>query len=234
MDDQTTSLSPDQIEFTNAFNGRRNTLTAFASCFTEHQLHIVRDGFYLELAHDICPKEYGVVRIGIVTDEKVAQAAGKGISDMFRTTVESARRSEGWDVMVKALLAKSASVGSDLEAIWMKLERGRMEWLAAIAAAQPIKTTLQTALEKDDDKTEGDVNDSKMIWIYSLALSIPSLATVVKDWQTVVEMKEANKPLVGYQPQFWDCRKQEWQPLDVGVQAAAERAGTSLVKAWEA
>lgn len=220
-------MTPDQIEFTNAFNGRRNTLTAFSSCNTQEQLRIVRDGFYLELAHDVCPREYAVVRIGIVTDENVATAAGKGILDLFRTTVESARKSEGWDVMVQALLAKAVSVGSDLEAIWMKLETGRMEWLAAVNAATPIKTTLLNALEKDENKTEVDIMESKMVWIYSMALSIPSLSNAVKQWQKLVQMKDANRPLIGYQQELWDCRKNEWAPLDLGVQAAAERAGTS-------
>lgn len=228
------TLTPDQIEFTNAFNARRVTLKAYASCKTLEELHIVRDGFYLELSHDLCPKEYSIVRIGIVTDETVAQAAGSSLLELFRVTVQAARKSEGWDTMISALFSKADFVGSDLNDIWMKLEKGRMEWLRAISSVHSLKEILKGALEKDNEHTIGDASDAKMIWIYSLALSIPSLESPTSQWQEVTKMNDGSKPLSEYNAELWDSRKPEWEPLDIGIQLAAERAGTTLEAAWAA
>ena len=81
---------------------------------------------------------------------------------------------------------------------------------------------------------EGDVSDAKMIWIYALALSIPSLEQSVETWRKQVQIKEEarTRSLLEYKPELWDCRKKQWAPLDRGVQTAAERGGSSLEEAW--
>lgn len=60
----TTPCTPDQ--FINAFNKQRTVLAGFAHCTTIEELHIVRDGFILGLAKDICPDQYKSVLILIL------------------------------------------------------------------------------------------------------------------------------------------------------------------------
>ncbi len=225
-------LTPDEIAFTNAFNAQRMVLAGFAKCSSKEELHIVRDGFYLGLASDLRLPEYELVRETIVTDNSVAEAVRT--ENAFRRTVEAARKSsEHWDGLVTAVKDKAALVGSDLDSIWMTLEKGRLEWLTAASAAHKIKTTLQGALDNQcGGAMEGDVSDAKMIWIYSLSLSIPSIEEEHKAWKEIVQMPDKSRPLVGYKGELWDCRKPEWQVLERAVQAAAERGGSSIDQAW--
>lgn len=188
----------------------------------------MRDGFYFGMATDLSLAE-DVTRT-VVMDHKVAVAAGT--SNSFKQTIESARASPGWDGMMAALMQIAESVNSDLASIWMGLERGRLDWLAACRGAHAVKTTLKDALERDNDATERDVVDAKMIWIYSLATCIPNLQDVAQVWQETVGIKDNMRPLVGYNAKLWDCRKEVWAPVDLGVQAAAERGGSSIDEAW--
>mmetsp|Transcript_33604 Transcript_33604/g.44829 ORF Transcript_33604/g.44829 Transcript_33604/m.44829 type:complete len:239 (-) Transcript_33604:439-1155(-) len=230
------SLTQPQIQFTNAFNRHRHTLTAFSTCFSKEELDIVRDGFYLGLASELCPEEYDPVRFAIVTNSQVADATKT--NETLRLTVEAARKSNAWDLCVESLKMKACLVGSDLDSIWMTLECGRLEWLAALSSAHTIKQTLQGALLKDAEKygkaSEGDISDAKMVYIYALSLSIPALADAAKTWQGLVQMKDKTMPLKDYNPTLWDCRKDEWKALDLGVQSAAERGGSSFEEAWNA
>jgi hypothetical protein len=74
-----------------------------------------------------------------------------------------------------------------------------------------------------------------MIWIYALCINIPDLESVANVWATrVVKMDNERNPLQGYKPELWDPRKDEWYPLDVGAQNAAEAGGTTLQDAWNA
>lgn len=217
-------------KFINAFNKQRGTLAGFAKCVNEAELHIVRDGFYLGMATELRLTDV-TMRRTIVTNDDVADSAFT--KESFQQIVTCARSSAGWNDMVDAVKSFAAEVGSDLDSIWMGLERGRLEWLAACRGAHYIKTTLKAGLERDSDATEGDVSDAKMIWIYALATSIPALQDAASVWQGVVELKDRTKPLVGYNETLWDCRKPEWEPLDLGVQAAAERGGSSIDEAWK-
>lgn len=227
------NLTQDEIAFTNAFNAQRMTLAGFARCASKEELHIVRDGFYLSLASDLQLEEYEPVREAIVTNTSVAETARSEKS--FQTTVEAARKSEKWNDLIHAVKAMATSVGSDLENIWMTLENGRLEWLAAASAAHNIKVMLKSALENQcgGAPSEGDVSDAKMIWMYALSLSIPCLEKEREAWVKLVKMSDKTRPLVGYKADLWDARKQEWAPLDLGVQAAAERGGSSIDEAWK-
>jgi hypothetical protein len=229
-----TDLTPDQIEFTNAFNNQRGTLAGFAKCANQEELDIVRDGFYLGLASDLCPKEYDPVSLHVVMDSKVAESVGT--SEGFAETIQSARASEEWNELVQAVRQKANAVGSDLDDIWKTLEMGRLEWLGAATAAHGIKTLLKKGLEKDGtlEDSPGDVSDAKMIWIYGLCLNLPELKAAAITWAKVVGLPDPTKPLVGYNPTLWDPRKDEWRPLDLGAQAAAERGGSTLDEAWNA
>lgn len=225
------SLTPEEIEFTNAFNNQRMTLAGFSKCVSKEELHIVRDGFYLGLASDLQLEEYEPVRIRIVTDSTVAEACRT--ESAFRKTVEIARKSESWPDLVISVIAKARSVGSDLEEIWMTLERGRLEWLTAVRSAHQVKTMLKSALDNTcGGATDADLNDAKMIWIHCLATCIPSLSPNAETWRVVVNMKNPLKPLVGYDPDLWDPRKDEWRVIDLGVQSAAERGGSTIIEAW--
>mmetsp|Transcript_27105 Transcript_27105/g.49318 ORF Transcript_27105/g.49318 Transcript_27105/m.49318 type:complete len:233 (-) Transcript_27105:106-804(-) len=227
-----TNLTPDEIAFTNAFNAQRITLAGFANCSSKEELHIVRDGFYLGLASDLRLEEYEPIREAVVTDSSVAEAVRS--ENSFRRTVEAARKSKQWNHLIKVVKAMAASVGSDLDEIWMTLEKGRLEWLAAASAAHGIKVMLKTALANQcgGGAMEGDVSDAMMIWMYALSLSIPSLEKEGEAWRKLVQMSDKSRPLVGYKAELWDCRKNEWAPLDRGVQAAAERGGSSIDEAW--
>lgn len=264
-------LTPDEIFFTNVFNAHRAMLTGFAHCQSREELHIIRDGWLLALASDLCPAEYEPVRNRIVLDPKVAAGgaaggAGGASSDdgeddnddktdepkestadaaaiqtnadggALARTVTSARKSPAWDNLTRAVKAKAYEVGSDLDAIWMSLENGRMQWLEAASAAHPLKTMLQTGLENQcgGAPTEGDVSDAKMIWMYALSLNVPTLKAEREAWQKVVQMEDGTRPLVGYKAELWDARLPEWAPLDLGVQAAAEAGGSNIEEAWKA
>ena len=264
-------LTPDEIFFTNVFNAHRATLTGFAHCQSREELHIIRDGWLLALASDLCPAEYEPVRNRIVLDPKVAASgatAGAGANgDNFEDgnddkadsskestsdaaaaqannsdggaltrTVISARKSPAWDNLTRAVKAKAYEVGSDLDAMWMSLENGRMQWLEAASAAHSVKVMLQTGLENQcgGAPTEGDVSDAKMIWMYALSLNVPSLQAEREAWQKVVQMEDGTRPLVGYKAELWDARLPEWAPLDLGVQAAAEAGGSNIEEAWRA
>jgi hypothetical protein len=224
------SLSPEEIEFTNAFNANRLVIGGFATCANKEELDVVRDGWYFGLAADLCPDEYEPVRLHVLADESLW--AADQIENSFQLNVESSRKSKHWEQMVQALKEKAMTVGTDLESMWMGFETGRLEWLVAASGAHGIKVTLKDALEKDKDHTVGDTSDAKMVWIYSLAINIPELADAAADWQKLVEMPEKITPLVGYNAELWDPRKEEWAPLDLGVQAAAERGGSSIDHAW--
>lgn len=221
-----------EILFTNAFNAQRMTLAGFARCASKEELHIVRDGFYIGLASDLQLEEYEPIRESIVTNSSVADVAGS--EKAFQMTVEAARESPRWDKLVHAVISTASSVGSDIEGIWMTLENGRLEWLHAVSAAHQIKTTLKRALDNQcGGAMDGDISDAKMIWMYALSLSIPSLKKEREVWKKVVEMVEESRPLVGYKEELWDARKNEWAVLDRGVQAAAERGGSSIDEAWK-
>ena len=231
-------LTSDEIFFTNVFNAHRGILAAFANCKNREELHIVRDGFFLAMASDLCPDEYQPIQNRIGFDPKVLSASD---IDLFRKTIESARKSPLWENLIRSVKAKGYEVNSNLDEIWMILENGRLEWLTAASSAHSIKLTLQSALEKDaaggkmSNVTEGDISDAKMIWIYSLSLNIPSLKDAREAWQNVVQMVDPIRPLVGYNPKLWDPRKDEWKLLDLGIQTVAEGGGcSSIEEAWMA
>mmetsp|Transcript_4801 Transcript_4801/g.6942 ORF Transcript_4801/g.6942 Transcript_4801/m.6942 type:complete len:229 (+) Transcript_4801:102-788(+) len=225
-------LTPDQIEFTNAFNRQRMTLAGFSKCKNQEELDIVRDAFYLGMAHDLLPlEEYEPVSAQIVTDSAVADKIGT--ADSMTTMIQSARASPKWDDLVQAVHRKASTVGSDLEDIWKSLEQGRLEWLKAVNGAHPIKELLKKALA-EKDSLEGDVSDAKMIWIYGLSLNLPQMQEHAANWARVAHISNPSQPLVKYQENLWDPRLDEWRPLDLGVQAGAERGGTTLEDAWNA
>ena len=222
--------------FTEAFNRNRATLALFAKCSTKDELHIVRDAFFLGMASQLCPKEYASIRENLITDASAFDAIASSINTDkgLETTVTSARASPHWLDLVTAVHAVSNSVGSDLDGIWNTLEKGRLEWLGALASAHPLKVVLKEALSKDKNKNGRDELDMKMVYIYALSLSIESLDNVSEAWRKVVRMENKAIPLQNYNGDLWDPRKEEWRPLDLGVQEAAERGGYSFQAAWDA
>jgi hypothetical protein len=227
-------MTPDEIEFTNAFNRQRPTLAGFAHCKDLEELHVIRDALYLGLARDLCPTEYQAIANHIIMDEEVSKSVET--ADGFQQMVESARSStEEWKTLVEAVQTKAQQVGSDLDGIWKTLEQGRMEWLRAVNAAHPLKVLLKEALEKDHaESSAGDVSDAMMVWIYALCININALLPAANEWAISVGMTDKRNPLKGYQTEKWDPRKDEWRPLDIGAQDAAERGGATLKEAWEA
>eukprot|EP00980_Cylindrotheca_fusiformis_P014173 scaffold3720_cov141-Cylindrotheca_fusiformis.AAC.12 len=229
----TNSLTPDQIEFTNAFNNQRGTLAGFAKCANQEELHQVRDGLYLGLASDLRLPEYDTVAADIIMDSRVADTAGS-VSGYARM-IETARESSGWNDLMTAVKRKASAVDSDIEGLWMRLETGRLEWLNAVNGAHSVKVLLKEGLEKDGaSNSVGDVSDAKMIWIYCLALNIPRMKDFVSKWSEVVQLQDLTRPLVGYKPQLWDARHDAWRAVDIGAQVAAEKGGSSIEEAWNA
>ncbi|GMI12825.1 hypothetical protein TrLO_g531 [Triparma laevis f. longispina] len=220
-------LEQREIEFTNAFNANRATLAGFANCASLEELHVVRDGFYLGLATELCPIEAVPVKQKILQGMVAAQSGG------FKQTIESARLATGWDAMLEALFLKAMFVGTDLQSMWIGLEKGRIEWLTAVSAAHHIKVVLKSSVENEGG-SEGDTSDAMMVWIYAMCVNVPKLEKECEEWASVVGMKEKMAPLNGYDAEKWDPRKKEWAPLDLGAQAVAERGGSDLKKAWAA
>ena len=230
------TMTPQEIGFTNAFNANRGTLALFSKCISKDELHIVRDSFFLGMASLLCPLEYNSLREAMIVDPISHTAIATSISTPsgLEAMITAARTSDGWESLLAALLEVATSVNSDLDEIWMTLENGRLEWLRALNSAHPLKTILKDALKKDTKSTEKDVVDSKMIYMYALSLSIPALNSASDVWRTVVKMEDKTNPLKNYNADLWDCRKDEWRPLDLGVQEAAERGGSSFNEACEA
>jgi hypothetical protein len=148
--------------------------------------------------------------------------------------ITAARASEHWQPLIDALHTSAAAVGSDLDGIWMTLETGRLEWLGALNSAHQLKVLLKDALKTDASSTDKDEVDAKMVWMYAIALSIPQLSEVSQVWRGVVNMEDKMNPLKNYNVELWDCRKNEWAQLDLGVQEVAERGGSSVNDAWNA
>jgi hypothetical protein len=220
-----------RLIFTDAFNKNRPVLAGFAKCESEEDLHIVRDGWYLGLAKGLKLAEYEPVKKHIIEDMKVAMAAGT--AGGFQQTIESARASLGWNALVAAVFKEAAAVDSDLAGIWEGLETGRLDWIKATKATHMLKMNLRLALEKDN-AMEGDVHDAKMVWMYALATVLPGeqIQEIAKLWAKACKIESFYEPLVGYLPEKWDPRRKEWAALDLMVQEASLRAGTTLDEAW--
>lgn len=230
-------MTPQEISFTNAFNANRPTLALFSKCVSKDELDIIRDAFFLGMATHLCPQEYGSLRESMITDPTSFTSIANSLNTPkgLETMVTAARVSEGWEGLLAALLTVATDMNSDLDAIWSTLETGRLEWLRALNSAHPLKVILKDALKKDNNSTEKDEMDSKMIYIYTLSLSLPALKdTTSEAWRKLVQMEDKTNPLKNYNGDLWDCRKEEWKPLDLGVQEAAERGGSSFADAWEA
>ena len=150
----------------------------------------------------------------------------------LESMITAARASEYWLKLNHALHTVADEVGSDLDSIWSTLETGRLEWLRALNSAHPIKVMLKDALTRDSNKTEKDEIDAKMVWMYALSLSIPRLKDASETWSNAVKMDDSLNPLKNYNVDLWDCRREEWRLVDLGVQEAAERGGSSVNDEW--
>ncbi|KAL7526994.1 hypothetical protein ACHAXR_002466, partial [Thalassiosira sp. AJA248-18] len=207
-----------------------------SKCTSKDELHIVRDSFFLGMASKLCPQEYDAIRESMITDPASFTSIASSLNTPkgLEAMVTAARASEEWERLLGALHEVATEVNSDLDAIWMTLENARLEWLGALNSAHPLKVILKDALKKDESRTEKDEVDAKMVYMYALSLSIPALEGASETWRKLVKIEEKMNPLKNYNVDLWDCRKEEWRPLDLGVQAAAERGGSSFVDAWEA
>ncbi|KAL7446242.1 hypothetical protein ACHAXH_009692 [Discostella pseudostelligera] len=228
-------MAPEE-EFITAFNANRPTLALFSKCSSRDELHIVRDAFFLGMGSLLCPSMYDDLRESMITDPTSFTAIANNLNTPkgLEVMITSARASDGWEDLLAELHTVATRLNSDLDEIWSTLEKGRLEWLGAINSAHPLKVMLKDALIKDKERTEKDEMDAKMIYIYALSLSIPVLEELSNTWREFVKMKDRMNPLADYNADLWDCRKEEWAPLDLGVQEAAERGGSTLNDAWEA
>ena len=327
--------------FVRAFDKERSTLAGFARCFNLEELHVVRDGFYLGMAKDLCPDEYKRVLVMVLKrkfgsgngnentndsdcyDTGIVPGENQGMLSMsFEEMVLAARVCDDdneidndtdndnisnntntnesdeinnetttvnktpdqnnnaavdvaaattkttstryWKDLLEALFRIAETVGSELESsVWKTLEDGRMNWLRAVSAAHPIKTILQKALalESKSETNDNNVNtsDAMMVWIYTICVHLTTttagaaaveeeddiattttttqllqLKRAVDDWVVAVDMTDRFQPLKNYQAELWDPRRDEWRPLDVGAQEAADRGGADLLEAWKA
>mmetsp|Transcript_25115 Transcript_25115/g.53393 ORF Transcript_25115/g.53393 Transcript_25115/m.53393 type:complete len:376 (-) Transcript_25115:168-1295(-) len=333
--------------FVRAFDKQRSTLAGFARCSNLEELHVVRDGFYLGMAKDLCPDEYKRVLV-MVLKRKFGSSNGNGNGDetnshndngcydtgivpgenqgmlsmSFEEMVLAARVCDNdneidthtdndnhnhnksnntntntntnendetkdtaaaattttttthnaiggdddatktttryWKDLLEALFRIAETVGSELESsVWKTLEDGRMQWLRAVSAAHPIKTILQKALalesKSKSETNDANTSDAMMVWIYTICVHLTTAAEeqeddddtdttttttqlkrAVDDWMVAVDMTDRFQPLKNYQAELWDPRRDEWRPLDIGAQEAAERGGADLLEAWNA
>lgn len=230
------SMTQQEISFTNAFNANRPTLALFSKCNSKDELHTIRDSFFLGMASLLCSQEYELLRQSMIIDPISYNAIADTINTPkgLQSMITAARSADGWESLLASLCNVATTVNSDLDSIWMTLENGRLEWLSAINSAHPLKITLKVALKKDSDSTEKDEVDAKMVFLYAISLSIPRLKDASDNWARLVKLEDKMNPLRNYNVDLWDCRKEEWRPLDLGVQEAAERGGSSFIDAWEA
>jgi len=221
----------------NAFNINRPTLALFSKCASIDELHVVRDAFFLGMASRLCPREYESLRISLITDPTsfTSIANSLGTVHALDAMVIAARVSEGWEGLLGALHSVAALVKSDLNDVWSTLENGRVEWLGALNSAHSLKVMLKDALQQDETTTDRDLTEAKMVYLYALSLSLPSIEERTKErWRKAVSMEEKYNPLKGYDGDQWDSKRGEWRPLDAGVQEAADAGGSSFKEAWEA
>jgi hypothetical protein len=73
-------MTPEEQNFTAAFNRNRPTLALFSKCSTKDELHIVRDAFYLGMASQICKQEYESIRESLITDPSSFDAIASSIN----------------------------------------------------------------------------------------------------------------------------------------------------------
>jgi hypothetical protein len=165
------TMTQEEIEFTNAFNATKPTLALFSKCKSKDELHIVRDAFFLGMASLLCPREYGTLRESMITDPTSLTAIADSLNTArgLEVMITAARASDGWGALLAGLFAFTIRVNCDLDGIWSRLENGRLEWLRAINGAHPLKVVLKDVLRKDEEGTEKDEMDAKMVYIYALS-----------------------------------------------------------------
>ena len=229
-------MTPQETVFADAFNKNRPTLALFSKCASKDELHVVRDAFFLGMASVLCPREYESLRVSMITDPTSFTITNSiGTANGLEAMVTAARVSDEWEGLLGALYSVATKVNSDLDAIWMTLEKGRLEWLGALNSAHSLKVILKDALKEDEESTDQDQTEAKMVYMYALSLSLSSIEEGTKErWRKVVKMEDIWNPLKGYTGDLWDSRIEEWRPLDVGVQKAAEAGGSSFEEAWKA
>lgn len=215
--------------FTQAFDANRGTLAAFAKCESEADLDCVRDGFFLGMGAKLFPEKYEPVQNSIIETEFVAEAAGT--AGAFAAQMAAARLAPGWDTLVASVKAIAITVGSDLDEIWRGLETGRREWIRASTATHTLKHSLKDALQESGG-TDADQLECKMVWIYSIATMLPQTTAAAKAWGAHAGISDPTQPLAGFDSTKWDPRLPAWAPIDTGVQAGADRGGTTLDDAW--
>ena len=69
-----------------------------------------------------------------------------------------------------------------------------------------MKGALACDLRSDSAPSPGDTSDALMVYIFSLALSVPRLAREVLAWAVHAEMPDKTQPLKGWQAEKWDAR----------------------------
>ena len=168
----------------------------------------------LTLGAALFPDMFASVKLAIIADEKVADAAGKG--NAFQVQVVAARGADGWPALVAAVEAQAVHVGSDLAGIWGGLVRGRLEWIVARNATHMLKISLKKALI-DGGGAEGDEMDAKMVWVYSLGVVLGTCKEHAVVWARKAGIALPAQPLKGFDQTKWDVRLHEWQTLDEAV-----------------
>ena len=60
--------TPQEIQFTNAFNANKPTLALFSKCNDKDELYIIRDSFFLGMGSLLCTQEYNDLREQMIVD----------------------------------------------------------------------------------------------------------------------------------------------------------------------
>jgi hypothetical protein len=163
------NMTLEEISFTTAFNINRSTMALFLKCSSKDELHIVCDAFFLGMALLLCPKEYGSICESMIINPTLSNSIANSLNTPkgLEVTVTAARAAEEWEGLLAALHEVATRVKSDLDNLWSTLERGHLEWLSAISSAHLLKVILKDALKNDEKKTDKDVVDAKMIYMYA-------------------------------------------------------------------
>ena len=126
-----------------------------------------------------------------------------GTDDHLWFMVESARKSPRWNIMVRAIIYREESVGYNPGGSLATLKHRRLKCLSEVSKSYPIKVVTKEALDGNLGSTDGKISNSKMVWIYTLYLSVPSLVGVVKGCRRVLEMEGGGNTLKGCGVALW-------------------------------
>ncbi|OEU14566.1 hypothetical protein FRACYDRAFT_241114 [Fragilariopsis cylindrus CCMP1102] len=164
----TTSCTPD--EFITAFNRQRTVLAGFAHCTTIEELHIVRDGFILGLAKDLCPDQYKSVLILILRKQFASQQKQ-----------EKEQEQNGIHIPPETSSSETKTIGKGIENEHGMLSMSFEEMVLAARTCDENNNSNGNDVDDNDATSVGSdlesiwktLEDGRLIWIRAVNAAHP-------------------------------------------------------------